>query len=289
MSERNINLLIAGAVAVVLLALSVFTVRENELALRLQFSEIVNDHYEPGLHFRVPFIDTVRKFERRIVSQSYQGETFLTSENKRLNVNFYIKWRIVDAATYYRASGGIESVAAANIAGTVKDGIKAVVAQRTLQQVVSAERAAFTGEMFERASAAVKGLGVALVDVRVQRIDLVDEVSESVYQRMRENFNALAKRLRAEGAEAAERIRAEADRQRTEINSNAVRESQITRGQADAQAAEIYARSYGRNPEFANFYRSLQAYRASLGQDGDLLVVDPNSEFFKYFRNGPKR
>jgi modulator of FtsH protease HflC len=289
MDQRRINLLIAGVVVIVLLALSVFTVNENELALRLQFSEIVTDHYEPGLHLRVPLIDTVRKFEKRVVSQTYQGETFLTSENKRLNVNFYIKWRIADPATYYRASGGIETVASANVAGVVKDGIKAVVAQRTLQQIVSAERAAFTGEMFQRASAAVKGLGVALVDVRVQRIDLVEEVSESVYQRMRENFNALAKRLRAEGAESAERIRAEADRQRTEINSNALRDAQKLRGEGDAQAAATYARAYGRNAEFANFYRSLQAYRASLGQDGDIMVIDPNSEFFRYFRNGARR
>jgi modulator of FtsH protease HflC len=289
MNERGINLLIGGAVALVLLALSVFTVNENELALRLQFSEIVADNYQPGLHLRVPFIDTVRKFERRVVSQTYQGETFLTSENKRLNVNFYIKWRIVDPATFYRANGGIEAVASANIAGVVKDGIKAVVAQRTLQQIVSAERAAFTGEMFQRASAAVKGLGIALVDVRVQRIDLVDEVSESVYQRMRENFNALAKRLRAEGAEQAERIRAEADRQRTEINSNATRDAQKLRGEGDALAAATYSRAYGRNAEFANFYRSLQAYRASLGQDGDIMIVDPSSEFFRYFRNGARR
>jgi len=289
MNERAINLFIAGAAALILLALSMFTVKENELALRLQFSEIVNDHYEPGLHFRVPLIDTVRKFENRIVTQSYQGETFLTSENKRLNVNFYINWRVADAATFYRANGGVESVAAANVASIVKDGIKAVVAQRTLQEVVSADRAAFTGEMFARASASVKSLGVALVDVRVQRIDLVDEVSESVYQRMRENFNALAKRLRAEGAESAERIRAEADRERTEINSSAARDAQKLRGEGDATAAAIYARAYGRNPEFANFYRTLQAYRATIGRDGDVLIMDPNSEFFRYFRNGARR
>jgi membrane protease subunit HflC len=289
MADRTLSLAIAAGVALVLLAVSLFTVKETELALRFQFSEIVASDYAPGLHMRVPFIDTVRKFERRVVTQNYQGETFLTSENKGLNVDFYIKWRIADAAAYYRATGGLEEAAGLRLAEVVKDAIKAVVAQRTLQQIVAAERAAFTGEMFERASAAVLELGIALVDVRVQRIDLVEEVSESVFQRMQENFNALAKRLRAEGAEAAERIRAEADRQRTDVNSSAARDAQKLRGEGDALAAGIYARAYGRNAEFANFYRSLQAYRNSLGLEGDFMVVEPDGEFFRYLRSGARR
>lgn len=289
MSDRALNAGIAAAALVVLAYFSLFTVSENEMALRLQFGEIVSSNYEPGLHVRVPFVDDIYKFEKRIVTQSYPGETFLTSENKRLNVNFYIKWRVVDATNFYRATTGNEESAGMRIAGVVKDSIKAVVAQRTLQEIVSAERAAFTSQMLEQAGAAVKSLGIALVDVRVQRIDLVEEVSESVYQRMRENFNALAKRLRAEGAEAAERIRAEADRQRTEISSAAARDAQKLRGEGDSQAAGIYARAYGRNPEFANYYRRLQAYRNSLGQEGDMMVLQSDSEFFRYLRNGPGR
>lgn len=289
MDNRYLGWIIGGVVVLLLLLMSVFTVSENELAIRAQFGEIVGTNYQPGLHLRLPFpLNTVEKFERRVVTRNYQSETFLTSENKGLIVDFYIKWRVEDAGNYYRATGGSEDAAGLRLAEVVKDGIKAVVAQRTLQQIVAAERSAFTGDMFERASASVKELGITLVDVRVQRIDLVDEVSGSVYQRMQESFNALAKRLRAEGGAVAEKIRAEADRQRTEILSNAARDAQRLRGEGDAQAAAIYAKAYGRNPEFAAFYRSLQAYRNSLGREGDVMVIEPDGEFFKYLRSSSR-
>ncbi len=274
-----------GALALLLVVtMSAFTVSETQLAIRTQFGEIVGSDYAPGLHLRLP-IDRVVKFERRIVTQNYQSETFLTSENKGLIVDFYIKWKVQDASNYFRATGGSEEAAGLRLAEVVKDGIKAVVAQRTLQEIVAAERAAFTGDMFGRASESVKELGIELIDVRVQRIDLVDEVSGSVYQRMQESFNALAKRLRAEGAAEAEKIRAEADRQRTEILSAAARDAQRVRGGGDAQAAVIYSRAYGRNPEFAAFYRSMQAYRNSIGREGDIMVVQPDGEFFKYLNS----
>ena len=277
-------------VVLLLLALScVFTVSENQYAIRSQFGEIVGADYKPGLHLRwPPLLNNVDKFERRIMTRNYQGETFLTSENKGLNVDFYIKWRIVNVGNYYRATQGIEDSAGLRLAEVVKDGIKAVVAQHTLQQIVSAERAAFSGDMLAHANGVVNPMGVVLVDVRVQRIDLVDEVSDSVYQRMQENFIALGKRLRAEGAGEAERIRAEADRQRTEILSNAARDAQQLRGEGDATAALIYGKAYGRNAEFANFYRSLQAYRNSLGREGDIMVIQPDGDFYKYLRSSAR-
>jgi membrane protease subunit HflC len=190
---------------------------------------------------------------------------------------------------YYRTTGGLEDVASSRLGEIVKDGIKSVVARRTLQEIVVAERTAFTGDMFGRASESVKELGIELVDVRVQRIDLPDEVSGSVYQRMQESFRALGNRLRAEGSAEAERIRAEADRKRTELLADAQRDAQRLRGEGDAAAGKIYAAAYGKSPEFYGFYRSLQAYRNALGKDGDVMVVAPEGEFFKYLNSPGKR
>jgi membrane protease subunit HflC len=284
--DRRLPVIVAVAILVVSGFASLFTVSETQLAIRQQFGAIVGSDYAPGLHVRWPFVDNVVKFERRIVTQNYQSETFLTSENKGLIVDFYIKWRIADPANYFRATQGSEESAGLRLAEVVKNGIKAVVAQRTLAQIVAAERSAFTGDMFEQASASsARELGIRLVDVRVQRIDLVDEVSGSVYQRMQESFNVRAKQLRAEGSGEAEKIRAEADRQRTEILANAARDAQRLRGEGDGAAAVIYARAYGKNPEFAAFYQSLQAYRDSIGREGDVLVINPDSEFYKYLRS----
>lgn len=283
--ERRLTVLVVAVVLVVTALASVFTVSETQLALRQQFGAIVATGYTPGLHLRWPFIDNVVKFERRIVTQNYTSETFLTSESKGLNVDFYVKWRVADPAVYYRATQGNEEAAGLRLAERVKDGIKSAVAQHTLQQIVASERASFTGDMLERSEAAARELGIKLVDVRVQRVDLTDEVSGAVYQRMQEAFNVRGKQLRAEGSADAERIRAEADRERTEILANATRDGQRLRGEGDAAAAAIYARAYGKNAEFAAFYQSLQAYRDSIGRDGDVLVISPDSDFYKYLRS----
>ncbi|MEO6367344.1 MAG: protease modulator HflC, partial [Steroidobacteraceae bacterium] len=242
---------------------SLFQVSETEVAIRMRFGEIIGVGYGPGLHMKLPLIDNVRRFERRIITQRYEGETFLTSENKALIVDFYVKWRVKDPATYYRTTNGSSEFASSRLGDNVKDGIKGVVARRTLQEIVITERTAFTGDMFTRASEAVKELGVELIDVRVQRIDLPDEVSGSVYQRMQESFRARGNQLRAEGSAEAERIRAGADRQRTELLANAQRDSQRLRGEGDALASRIYSQAYGKSPEFYAFYRSLQAYRSA--------------------------
>jgi|HigsolmetaAR203D_1030402.scaffolds.fasta_scaffold00022_52 membrane protease subunit HflC len=289
MANRAYLGLVAVAIALIALSMSTFTVRETELAIKFRFGEIVRADYAPGLHFMVPFVHNVRKFERRIITNNYPAEQFLTSEGKILRIDFYVKWRIDDVSRYYQATSGFEDVAAGRLGSIVKDGIKGVIARRTIQQVVAAERAEFTGEILKITEGPTKGLGLELVDVRVKKIDLPDEVSESVFSRMRQDFDRQAKELRARGAESAEKLRAEADRQRTEILAEARREAQVIIGEGDARAAEIYARAYEKNPEFYSFYRSLEAYRKSLGTENDILVIEPDSEFFKYLNRATRR
>ncbi len=285
MSSRLMPIVIALGALVLLASSAFFTVPESQLAIRTRFGEIRGADYGPGLHFKLPFIDEITKFERRIVTQNYPGETFLTNENRGLIVDFYVKWRVKDAASYFRATRGNEAEAGQRLADIVKDGIKNAVAQRTLAEIVSAERAAVTGQMFQRASTSVDEFGIELIDVRVQRIDLPEDVAARVYDSMKQNFEKLARQLRGEGEKASQRIRAEADRRRTEILSIAARDALKIRGEADAVASTTYARAYSKNPEFYSFYRSLQAYRNSLGRDGDVLVVSPDGEFFKYLKS----
>ncbi len=290
MANRSFLLIAVAAVTALLIAMATFTVRETDLAIKFRFGEIVRADYGPGLHLMTPLVNNIRKFERRIVTRNYPSEQFLTSEGKILRIDFYIKWRISDVGTYYQAtSGGDEDIAAGRLGSIVKDGIKGVIARRTIQQVVAAERAEFTGEILKTAEDSTRGLGLQLVDVRVKKIDLPEEVSESVFSRMRQDFDRQAKRLRAEGDENAEKLRAEADRQRTELLAEAYRDAEIIRGEGDAASAEIYARAYTRNPEFYAFHRSLQAYRKALGTENDVLVIEPDSEFFRYLNRATTR
>jgi len=284
MSSRLVPLAAVLAVLFALGLLSLFTVNETEFAIRKEFGAIVGTDYAPGLHTKWPW-DVVTKFDRRILSQSYSGETFLTKDNRGLIVDFYIKWRVKDAALYYTATGGNEDSAGQRLASIVKDGIKGVVAQRPLEQIISAERTAVTGEMFVQASRNGADLGVELVDVRVQRIDLPEEVAARVYESMKQSFAKTASRLRAEGQSASAGIKADAERKRTVILADAERDALRIRGEGDATAATTYARAYSKNPEFYAFWRSLQAYERSLGKEGDLLVVTPDGEFFKYLKD----
>jgi membrane protease subunit HflC len=286
MANRSIMpLLLAGFVAL-LVSMSAFTVRETELALKMEIGKIVRSDYKPGLHFLVPFLHNVKKFDKRILSEDYPEEQFLTSEGKILKINIFVKWRISDVARYYTSTaGGSEEVANRRLGEIIRDGIKSVIARRTIQQVVAAERSEFLGEVLKIAGANVGNLGIALVDVRVKSIALPEEVSESVFNRMRQDFARQAAQLRAEGSAVSEQTRAEADRQRTETLANAYRQAEMTKGEGDALAADIYAKAYGRNPEFYSFYRGLQAYRRSLGKQGDILVLAPDGEFFKYLKD----
>lgn len=285
MNARIVAVLVGVLVALVVVSKSFFVVRENEYAIVLQFRDIVGSDYAPGLHVKIPFMNQVQKFERRVMTRNYPAEQFLTSEGKILNVDFYVKWRIADVEQFYRSTGGLEEAAASRLAENVKDGLKGLIATRTIQQVVAAERSEFIANIVKVAGEPVKQLGIQLVDVRVKRIDLPDDVSDSVFNRMRQEFARQAAQLRAEGEETAIRIRAQADRQRTELLANAARDAEKMRGEGDAKAAEIFARATAGSPEFFTFYRSMQAYRRALGREGDLFVVSPNDgQFFKYMQ-----
>jgi membrane protease subunit HflC len=282
MNPRLIGIL---AIAVALVgASSVFTVDEREIAVQFRFGEIQNTDFTPGIYLKVPFIDTVAKFPRRLLTIDNPQELFLTFEKKNLFVDFFIKWRITDVQAYYRASRGDESLAAQRLLEIVKDGIRGEFAKRTVPQVVSAERRELMDRMLADVRKSASELGIEVVDVRVKRTEFPEQVSDSVFERMRQERARVAAELRAQGAEAAEQIRAEADRQRIVTIAEAYRDAEKIRGQGDAEAARIYAEAYRRNPEFFTFYRSMQAYRSSLGKDGGLLVLDGGGEFFRYLR-----
>jgi membrane protease subunit HflC len=271
-------------VAVILLArASLFTVSEGELAIKSTGGQIVESDFKPGLHVKIPLVNEVSKFDGRILTDMYQAEHFLTREQEQLTIDFYVKWRITNLRLYYETTGGIEDVANARLRETIRDSIKTVVTQRTLQQVVTAARAEFTDAMMKTARPFADQLGLELVDVRITKIDLPQQVQESVFDRMRATFKAQAAKLRAEGVEASDRIRGEANKETTEILADASRQASQTRGEGDASASQVYANSYSKNPEFYSFYRSMQSYRDAVGTQGDLLVIPPDNAYFKYF------
>ena len=282
--QNRILYMLLGLVAVILVVrASVFTVNEGQLAIKSIGGEIVDANFEPGLHFRIPLVEEVSRFDKRIITQLYRQEPFLTREQEQLKVDFYVKWRINNLRRYYEATGGTEEVANDRLGETIKDSIKTVVTQRTLQQVVTADRAEFTESMMKNARPAAEQLGVDLADVRITKIDLPQQVQDSVFDRMRASFKAQAAKLRAEGVESSERTRADANKQQTEILADAARQAGQIRGQGDASASEVYARSYSKNAEFYSFYRSMQSYRQAVGTQGDVLVIAPDSAYFKYF------
>jgi modulator of FtsH protease HflC len=283
MQNRLLYILLAVVAVILLVRASVFAVSEGQLAIKAIGGEIVDSTYQPGLHFKIPLVNEVRIYDARILTQMYPSEHFLTREQEQLNVDFYVKWRIQNLRRFYEATGGTEEVANARLGETVKDSIKSVVTQRTLQQVITAERTEFTDAMMKTARPLAEQLGVELVDVRITKIDLPQQVQDSVFDRMRSNFKAQAAKLRAEGVEAAERTRAEANKAQTEILADAARQAGQIRGQGDASASEVYAKSYSKNAEFYSFYRSMQSYRESVGTQGDMMVIAPDSAYFKYF------
>ena len=278
--------LIAVAVLGLLAYLSVFIVDERELALRFKFGEIVQSDYSAGLHWKLPEpFNNVVKYEDRILTTDNRPERFLTGELKYVQVDFFIKWRIVDAEQFYLAFRGVEQAAQDRLLEIVTDGMKDEFANRTIQEVVSAERSELMDEMLV-ASGDVSGrFGVEIVDVRVKRIDLPAEVSGSVYARMRQERGRTAAKLRAEGEQISEEIKSDADRERTILLAEAYRDAEQTRGEGDAKSADVYAQAYNRNAEFYAFYRSMQAYRDALGAGNDILVLKPDGEFFKYLND----
>lgn len=262
---------------------SVFTVSETEYALKFQLGRVLRADYEPGLHFKAPFINNVRKFDRRILTLDTQPESMITSEQKFVSVDSFIKWRITDVAQFYISTQGNERNALNRLDSIIKDRIRNQIASRTLVEVVSEQRVTTMQDIQSRANEAAREFGIEIVDVRIKAVELPEDVRESVYRRMAADRQKEANRYRAEGTEEAERITADADRQVQVILAEAEREGQTLRGEGDAIATVTYARAYGQDEEFYAFYRSLQAYANSFGGSQDVMVIDPSSSFFDYF------
>lgn len=285
MTTRNMIALVLLGVVVLIGANAVFIVNQYERAVVLRFGALVNVDVEPGVHFKIPFVDQARKFDGRVLTTDAQPESFYTVENKRLIVDSYAKWRVENVETYYKATGGQESVANARLSSRVNDGLRNEVGGRTLHEVVSGQRDALMDDLTEALNEIGReSLGVEVIDIRVKRIDLPDDVSESVFNRMDAEREKEAREYRATGREQAEIIRADADRRRTVLLANAYREAEMLRGEGDAQSAAIYAEAFNQNPEFYAFVRSLEGYKKAFGEK-DLMVVDPSSDFFQYLKN----
>lgn len=273
----------------VVVAMSIFTVDQRKFAIVLQLGEIKDVIAEPGLNFKWPLIQNVRYFEKRILTyDAPEPERFITSEKKPVLVDAFVKWRIIDAKQYYISVQGDETRAHIRLSQTVNAGLREEFGRRTVHEVVSGEREKIMDEVRVKADADARAIGVQIVDVRLKRVDLVQEVSESVYRRMETERKRVANELRSKGAADAEKIRADADRQREIIIAEAYRDAQRIKGDGDARATALYAQAFGQNPEFYAFYRSLEAYRASFRNKGDVLVIEPNSEFFKYLKSSGK-
>ncbi|HHH35798.1 MAG TPA: protease modulator HflC [Gammaproteobacteria bacterium] len=283
---QNKPLMLVVLVAALLLGWSsLFTVKEWERAVLFKFGEIVRTDYKPGLHFKIPVVNNVKKFDGRIQTLDAEPERYLTAEKKNVIVDSFVKWRIDDVAAYYTSMGGDRLRANLRLSQIIKDGLRSEFGKRTIQDVVSGERNEIMKILSVNTAQQAKEFGIQVVDVRIKRIDLSEEISASVYRRMEAERARVAKDLRSKGAEAAERIRADADRQRTIIIAEAFREAEQLRGEGDAKAAEIYARAYTKDPEFYSFYRSLNAYRATFKSENDVLVLEPRSDFFRYFKD----
>ena len=282
MMKNFILVLVAAALLVAMSSL--FIVDERQLAIKFQLGEIVESDYKPGLHIKAPWpINNVRKFDKRVLTLDTRPERFLTGEKKNVEVDFFVKWRIKDPAKYYTSFMGDERQAGLRLLQIVNNGLQLEFDQRTIKQVVSDDRSVMMSDLTTKANAETAPFGIEVVDVRIKRIELPAEVSNSVYARMRAERERIAKEHRAEGQEAAKGIQAIADRERTVILAEARRDAEILRGEGDARATEIYAEAFGENEEYYEFYRSMTAYREALANSSDVLVLEPDSEFFKYF------
>jgi len=283
MSRKQLIAIIVLLVVLVTASMSVYTVDERQKAILFRLGKIIATDLKPGLHFKMPFVNNVLKFDSRVLNLDSAPERYLTNEKKNVIVDSFVKWRIADVAQYYTAMGGSEQRTETRISQIVKDSLRNQFGKRTIQEVVSGERSQIMDIVFVDVNKQVKDFGISIVDVRMKRVDLPAEVSASVYKRMEAERARVAKQLRAQGAESAERIRADADRQRTEILADAYRQGEQIRGEGDAKAAATYAEAYKKEPEFYDFYRSLAAYEASYKDPSDLIIQSPDSDFYKYF------
>jgi membrane protease subunit HflC len=279
------SLKIIVPVLALLLWASVFTVDQREKAILFQFGEILEADYEPGIHFKIPLVNNVRKFDSRILTIDQKPERFLTQEKKDLIVDSYVKWRIIDVVQYYKTTQGDELVAGRLLYENINNGLRNEFGKRTIQEVVSGDRTHIIDLMTSQASERAKTLGIEVVDVRVKKVDYPERVSNSVYQRMRAEREREARDFRSKGHEASERIQADADRQRSILLAEAYRDSEIARGEGDARATEIYAEAFNKDPEFYKFYRSITAYQKNFSNAGDVILLQPDSDYFRYFKD----
>ena len=282
MTSSKFAFVVILGVILVGVGLSAFTVNERELAIKLQLGEVVQADYEPGLHWKWPVVQNVRKFPKRILTISDRPERVFTAENEALQVDFFVKWRIVDPVRFYTSTGGSQIIGNDRLSEIIKNSVVTEFGKRTVKEAISVGRVELMRDMLNTAREAATDLGVQLIDFRVKQVEFMDDVKNSVYQQMAAERARIAAERRAEGRAAATETRAGADRERTIILADAYRDGQKIRGEGDAQAAEIYANAYNKDPEFYSFYRSIDAYRKSIGQSGDLLVLDPDSDFFRY-------
>lgn len=278
------KILIAVGALFFIVSACVFTVSETERAIKFQLGEVIETDFKPGIHFKLPFINNVKKFDKRILTMDSKVERFLTSEKKNVIVDSFVKWKIADVKTYYTAVAGDIAQANIRLDQIIKDAFRSEFSKRTIKQLVSSDRNAIRTALISLSTPIAVSLGIEIVDVQVKRIDLPSEVSSSVYRRMEAERERVAREFRSQGKEAAERIRADADKQGQIIMANAFRDAEKLRGSGDALAADIYAKAYGEDIEFYAFYRSMNAYRQTFRNPGDMLVVEPDSDFFKYFK-----
>lgn len=284
----TINKIALGLGALLLIAMMcVFTVNETETAIKFRLGEIVKHDYEPGLHFKIPFINNIKKFDSRLQTMTSRPERFLTAEKKNVIVDSFVKWRIGDVTKFYTVVAGDVEQANLRLDQIIKDAFRGEFGKRNIKQLVSTDRSAIRNILIKNSRIIAAHLGMDIVDVQVMRIDLPEEVSSSVFRRMEAERERVAREFRSQGAEAAERIRADADRQRVVILANAFRDAESLRGEGDAKSAEIYAQAFGADAEFFSFYRSLNAYKKTFSSSS-IMVLDPDSDFFQYFKKQTK-
>jgi membrane protease subunit HflC len=291
MMKNLTSTLVVAFVVILLLSASAFTVNQTQFVLVKRLGEIVAVKKAPGLYFKVPLVDDLKYFDNRIVTLDWEEPAkFITSENKNMLVDSFVKWRIIDPAKYYVSiKEGGEAAAEDRLSKVVNAGLRAEFGKRTVHDVIAGERDAIMNSLRKKADLEARQIGIQVVDVRLKRVDYSEDISKSVFDRMIAERKRLANQLRSEGAAASEKIRADADKQREVIIAEAYSEAQKTKGEGDAKAAEIYNRSYGRNPEFYAFYRSTEAYKNSFKSKSDVMVLDPGSDFFKYMRSPTKK
>ena len=289
MSNVKFGFILLLVVAAVI-SMSTFIVHEREIAIKFKLGEIVASDYEPGLYFKIPIINNVKKFDSRILTMDTPSERFLTAEKKNVIVNSFAKWRIADPKTFYTATAGDERQAIARMASIINNELKGQIASKNMREVISGERATIMQVVTDNADVKVRDLGIELIDVRIKKVELPDNVSNNVYRRMATERQTVAKEFRSRGEEKAKQIRANADRQREEILAEAYRKSEEIRGEGDATAARIYADSFSQDPEFYSFNRRMIAYLNSIGNNKDMILLSPDSDFFRYFNDStPQR